>query len=354
MLISLPAPWRYPSSFITNGTVGSTNVGTLDAAGEYTAFLFTARQAMTISHVGVYAGVSGSPTADVRIETVDMTTGVPSGTLWDTDTNIVTGTLVSGNNLVALTASATIAIGDQVAVKVAYNSGTSLNLSYSNSMVGTSSNSPYLVTYTGGAAAKQAVPSKLVMSLGSSTTAFYSVDGLIPAVPANMVWDSGDSPVTRGLRFQLPFAARVCGLALFCGNDDGAFDYALYDDAGATLETASFDPDFRIDTTSGMIECIFDAPVSLDADTWYRAAVTATTSGTDTRMYTLTLPSLNYRTAVAWGENAHYATFAGSWTDTATAVIPLVCLLIDQIDNGGGGTQAKLLTSTLHPIGQGM
>ena len=95
---------------------------TMDASGDYDAIVLAAREAMTISHVGFRTGaVAGSPTADVRIETV-AATGLPSGTLWATNTNIVTGAL-SGSTyaLHALTASASITACQMFDVKTASN-----------------------------------------------------------------------------------------------------------------------------------------------------------------------------------------------------------------------------------------
>jgi hypothetical protein len=38
------------------------------------------------------------------------------------------------------------------------------------------------------------------------------------------------------------------------------------------------------------------------------------------------------------GANCHYATYAsGSWTDTATDQVPIMDILIDQLDDGTGG-----------------
>jgi hypothetical protein len=78
----------------------------------------TIATARITGHVGFRAGTAaGSPTIEVRIETLDAS-GLPSGTLWATNTNGTTGT-VSSNTYVlwALTASASIAKGQMFCVR---------------------------------------------------------------------------------------------------------------------------------------------------------------------------------------------------------------------------------------------
>jgi hypothetical protein len=94
-LQSIAGDLNWPGGAVTY-FAGAPSLGaldTFDAAGEYGAMILQAQEDMTISHVGFRtAGATGSPTADVRIETL-ASTGFPSGTLWATNTNIVTGTL---------------------------------------------------------------------------------------------------------------------------------------------------------------------------------------------------------------------------------------------------------------------
>src|SRR5580765_13275 len=125
-MVSTSGLIQWPQRFQTASSPGLNNIATLTAAGHYVCYISIAQEDMVISHVGFRVGTcTGSPTADCRIETV-ATTGLPSGTLWATNTNIVTGTLSTDTNVLnALTAAATITKGQVFAVKIAYNSGTS-------------------------------------------------------------------------------------------------------------------------------------------------------------------------------------------------------------------------------------
>jgi hypothetical protein len=328
---------------------------TVDAAGEYVAIVFMAREAMTVSHIGFRNNtVAGSPTADVRVETVDGTTGMPTGTLWATDTNIVTGTLTTNTfGLYALTASASIAVGDYVAVKIAYNSGTSFQIgsTFANS-VHPLTGLPYRVINTGTPTISTLL-SNLNMALGSSTTAFYSVLGVFPSTTAAAsTFNSGSSPAVRGLRFKVPFTGRCVGIRFSAGTSTGDFVYGLYSDAGSELSTSNHTHDGTNMITSAAVglELYFDNPVTLTADTWYRVRI-APSSVTDTAHTLITLPSADYIEATGFGANAHYTTFSGTWDDSATNQVPLINLLFDQLDDGagvgGGGGGAHILGGTV-------
>ena len=322
-----------------NFTTGAT---TLDAAGEYYCFILQAKENMVISHVGFsLAAVAGSPTADVRIETVD-TAGFPSGTLWATDTNIVSGTLTAAWTLVALTASASISKGQMFAVKIAYASGTSFQMRRSLHVVGgfglpyyvVNTGTPTKVTTAGGSSGSA------LLALGSSSTVFYKL--AFPNLPISALTEGRFDNVSsgkNGLRFQLPVSARIFGLHHYGQGWNGDFNAMLLDDAGTEVGSSStaFDGGQFFDLGVALNDLIFDTAVEIAANTWYRA-VLEPTSLTDISVSYLTLPSADYRSAMPGGSFWHYTTFDGSsWDDTATDKVPYLDLLIDQIDDGAGG-----------------
>ena len=68
-LVAAPPLVRWPGliSAITAAPALATDV-TLDAAGEYICYVFQAKEAMSLSHIGWRAGtVAGSPTVDTRV-----------------------------------------------------------------------------------------------------------------------------------------------------------------------------------------------------------------------------------------------------------------------------------------------
>lgn len=335
-LITLKTPLLWPAS---NGAVSSDTAFTLsgdlvDAAGEYLAHIFQADEDMTISHVGWRNGtVSGSPTADVRIETVDGS-GLPSGTLWAANTNLVTGTLTANTwNLNALTASASITKGQFWCVKIAYNSGTSFQVGRTAGATWQpSQNANFWRVLNQGTPTISNVTLVPFMAVGNSATTFHMVEGMWPVSTfTSTTFASGSSPNRYGLRFQVPFKGRLLG-ASFLSSQVGNFTLAVHDDAGTLLESIAVDGDYP-----RYIRCMnFDTSVSITKNTWYRVSVEATTV-TNQMVQTFTLPSSSYTGAIPWGAFGHLTTWNGSaWDDTNTTIIPIMNLAFDQIDDGEG------------------
>jgi len=336
-LQSLNAAIQWPGLVPNTGTAPTTAAGaTIDAAGEYDGAVFCAPFDMTISHVGWRVNtVSGSPTCDVRIETV-AATGLPSGTLWATNTNVVTGVMTAAWRLDALTASASITKGQLFAVKFLHNTGTSFTIrllsSYGISVAGL----PYRISNTG-------TPAKASMNginccFGSSSTTFYSLFQAIPVTTINNNIFNNLGSAARGNRFQVPFKCRVAGLAWIAGTSVGDFNAVLYDDSGNELSSSStaFDGDYKNAAAGAQVRAYFDNPVTLSPGAWYRMALEPS-SATNINQTVFGLSSADYRTAMPGGTNFHYATRAGgTWTDTTTSVA-LMDLLIDQLDDGVSG-----------------
>lgn len=338
------------SEFILSG-IGFVPDPTLDAAGEYSAWVGYAEQDMTVSHVGIFTRtVAGSPTAEIRIETVTASTGMPSGTLWGTNTNATTTTLANNTwYLTALTASATIAKGQAFAVLVKYASGTSVIMNRVNNFVSGVYGAPYEVTNVSGSAVKQVLQGPKCLVLGSSTTSFYPIRGMVPAIGITQIGTfNNTNSAKRGLRFQVPFPTRLVGVRWSTTNNLGDHNWVVYNDAGTELSSSStaFEGDIGTATTGGVRYLFFDNAVSLSKATWYRVALEPT-SATNTNLSTIQLAGANYRSAMPGGVNQHYTTFAtATWTDTATDTLPVMELLFDQFDDGtsgGGGSTAYVI-----------
>jgi hypothetical protein len=340
-LQSLGAPTIWPPSHrVINASPTVSSLTTLDAAGEYSGVVICAREAMTISHVGFRPGTcTGAPTADIRIETVDATTGLPTGALWAANTNIVSATLVTGTwALEALTASASIARGDTFCLKIAYNNGTSTQTgAYAGVLI--SSILPYRVDNTG-SPATALLSTHFNAALGSGATTFYAVPGLLPASSvANNTFSNSVAGAKRGLKFRVPFKCRVVGARYFTNGASGNFNIILEDSGGSELSSSStaYDGNLMAALGTGMADCYFVNSVTLSPATDYRVMVQPS-SATNCNISTATLPSADYRAAWPHGTNCLYSTYttAGGYVDTATTQIPVMDLLIDQLDDGAG------------------
>lgn len=340
-MVTLPGTIAWPGIVPAAGTGWSGGTTTnLTAAGHYQAYVYAANQDMVISHVGYKSGGAvGSPVADIRIETVDAS-GFPSGTLWATNTNVSSGTLTGNTDgLAALTASATITKGQVFCVKFAYSSGTSFNLTTLDTNMISNSTLPYKVLNTGTPTRGTINGETPAVYFGSSSTTFYCMIGSFPWTNIGGGTFNNTNSARRGLRFTIPFKARAVGLRWYNGGAIGDYNVALYNDAGTELSSSltAYDGDHTSATNSGIASAYFDNNVLLTAGTTYRLSIEPTTA-TNAAVYTHTLPSANARSATPAGTGCHYTTFAtGAWTDTSTSSLPVMDLLIDQLDDGAGG-----------------
>jgi len=340
-LVTLPSPIYWPglTGNVTGGG-GLTTTATVDASGEYVAYVYSAREDMVVSHVGFRAGtVAGSPTCTVSIETVDAT-GFPAGSAGFGSTNGTTATISSDTwVLTALGASATISKGSIFCVKITYASGTSVIIQQLNSVSLTMNYAlPYRVINTG-TPTRSVIDAFIVpIALGSSSTTFYQLLGALPLTAFSSGAFNNTNSAKRGLRFVPPMNCRAIGIRWYNGNSTGNFNAVLYNDAGTELSSSStaVDGDHNAAGTFGSANVHFDSTVTLTAGTAYRIAIEPS-SATNVNVSTFTLPSSSYFSATPAGGTAVYATFAtATWTDSTTQ-LPQMDLIIDQVDDGAGG-----------------
>lgn len=347
-LVNLPTPLYFPG--LVGSYIGGLNFGTaatLDASGEYITYVVTARENMTLSHIGFRAGtVANAPTVDVRIETVDGS-GIPSGTLWNlngtgANPSGTSGTVTTNSNpIVALADAAIIVKGDVFAVKILWG-GVATSSIIVQHIVGWSppagvSNLPYTVINTTGSAVK-ASPSTATVAFGSSLTTFYNVLGSVPtsAVTSNSQFNNTNS-AKRGLKFVAPMNARAIGMRWVPFTAVGNYNAVLYDTSDNVLATVSMDGDVTAASGNAPIAVYWTSAYSITAGTTYRIAIEPT-SATNVNVGTVTLPSSDYYSAspASASSTATYTTQVSStWTDSTTQ-LPIMDLIIDQVDNGAG------------------
>jgi len=322
-------------SLVTTGAISST---ALTSSGKI-GFVFQAPKTGTIDRILWQSGTaSGSPTVDVRLETVG--TGSPSGTLFGTNTNIVTGTVTSNTAYEStLTAGASVTQGDFLALVWAYASGTSIQIALASSnpsaggAMGSQLNLPQIST---------AGTYSLISGRLAYAAIRYSDGAYLPIASGGVAYGVGSttSPYTsgeKGIRFRLPFTARVSG----CWNTfDPDVDYTinLYADATAPGGTAILSQAIAtnrfIQKTAVGSVFSFASKTTLTANTWYR--LVASSSGSPGIRYLVnTIPSASYSAAVA---TDHYQTESsgGSWSNTET-ILPQMGVIIDGLDDGAGG-----------------
>lgn len=308
----------------------------VDASGKKAAAVIYAPKSGTVAKIGWRTGtVTASTSTDVRLETVDTTSGDPSGTLWATNTNGTEATVASNTwYATTLTAGASVTKGDLLAVVIAPSGTPNYNVSTGDSGGGLSINFPYVDLYTTSWAKTSVAP---VVALEYNDGSYEPIPGTLPASNySSPAFNSGSTPDEKGLHFKFAFPVRVTG---FCAafEQDTDTTFKLYDSDGATvLASVSVDSNARAAVSHSFFCHYFTTTHTLAKDTFYRLTAVPS-STTNCTMAEITVASVAAMDAWEGGQNLHMTerTDGGAWSQTTTKR-PLISLVIDGLDNGAG------------------
>jgi len=325
----------------------------IDATGEKVGFVFQVPKTGTIDRVCFRVrDVTTSQTLRAGLETVDATTGAPTGTQYGgsavgTQAAPVQQTFYE----VTLGTAASATAGDTVALVVQFDSTVgNLRLGQIDGLSGgPRAGIPYINHYTTAWAKSQSgVP---LMAIRYDDGSYENIGAMPFASRTDTAFNSGSTPDEIGNYFTLPGPMRAAGVFAIA-TPTGAFDIVFYEGSTA-LRTISVDPD--VVGNAGAVEFFlrFSSPVSLTASTAYRIVFkpTTTTNISVRQLGVLSTAMLD----VLPGGSDWYKTSrsdAGSWTEDNTARIWGLGILFDQIDDGasaGGGVGPRILT----PVGGG-
>jgi hypothetical protein len=336
--------------------LSSTHV--LDAANEVLAVVFQASAAGDIDRVKMYISAIGGTggTYDVRIETVDATTGEPTGTLFGTNTNLSAAYTTTGIKTVTLTAAATVAAGDNFAVVIKAVTADGTNKATFVCGIGPcDARHPYFLTGTTAAYVKSLLLPSVITPLYDDDT---TVAGTFPLAGDidNESWDStSTSNQDRGNAFTFPMAVRVMGFRL-CGGpvEDGAnFTVSVYNSAGTAQQTRTYDEDIMSGRTSGdegLIVGYFDTPYTVPANTKFYIAMRPTAAA-DVRMQKYTFMSATDRANVfPIGNGATRNNTSGIFNIESTDVVYPIFPIIDQVEIGEGGAGTIIIEESMQII----
>lgn len=313
----------------------------LDASGEKGAFVFQAPKTGSIRKIGVRFNTVTTPTdTDFRLETVDGTTGFPSGALFGTNTNVtVASASITSNTFVlsgALTADASVTKGQYIALVIAPSGSPNFNVALFSQPSTYQLGITYSAAFLSAAWSKSGTWNPFAVEYSDGSYAY-----IVGAIPASAVVDqaiaSNTTPDEIALKFTLAAPARVAGMWAMI-DPDADWDYVLYDSDGTTvLATASVDATNLVAVTDRYQPFLFATPVELTAGV-ARYATVKPTSTTGIGLALFDVPSAAAMDQMPGGQNFHYAarTDAGAWAATTTRR-PLIGLLIDQISDGVGG-----------------
>ena len=324
-----PLPARCAGSPTNSGKV-------IDAAGEKQGGTFYATATATIRKVGFPVQlVTSSGDVDVRIETIDATTGLPSGTLVHASADATITISATGWNTADFGDGngAPVTRGTQYAVVIQDNASSAPNIQIGVSNNDQFSDFPYQLGFVSSWAKVSNVNPIFSLEFADATYMVLPLNNQHVATAATSVFSNASSPDHRGLKFQVPFACRIAGCWTWFDMDGNA-DIKLYDSDGTTvLETQGVDKDIRR-TTAGNIQIVwFDNSEILTIDTFYRIAVAPSTT-TSIRYYNVSINSTAIMDSLPGTSNWHSTSKKDAgWTDV-TSTRPVIGLIIDQLDNG--------------------
>ncbi len=355
----IPKP---PPPTTANYSINSASANLLmDASGEKTGQVFPIFRAGSIRKVHILLGTVTTPTdTDIRIETVSAADGNPTGTLWATNTNasLASGSITSGALVtVTLTADATVAAGDLIAIVVTPSGTPNYNLASASNWDSNVTNAfPYPVQFTT-AWSKHTVKYCIFYEYSDGVYG-YRPDSCPFTSFTTHSTGSGSTPDEVAMKFT-PTVDMVVTGAWFLAGITGNFDIILYDSDGSTaLGSRSMDADQDRAATS-VNHAPFTSAVTLAAGTTYYLALKPTSASV------VAFLSGNVGAAAQLdadgypGQAWHYAerTDGGVWSATTTRRL-LVGLYVTQVDDGtgsggsgGGSLHHGLLPPHFHPHG---
>ncbi|MFN7019899.1 MAG: hypothetical protein ACK4WH_01050 [Phycisphaerales bacterium] len=287
----------------------STTSAVLDAPAEKVAVIGRAHKTGNISTVKGFcmavATGGGNPVYDVRIETVDKTTGRPTGTLWATNTNATLTVSATGAWSVTLTADAAVTAGDEFAVVVSATTvGGTQNATFQIAHASAwSVQFPYALSDTGAGWSVSG-------NMPAGQLAVYSdgdpVHGVSLSSPGTEQYNSSSTPDERGNRWNFDQSMRIHGLAGFLRpGASSTHDLILADSGGTELAKLNFDGDVhRVTSSEGLTIGRFSSPVTIPAATDFHTLLRPNTT-TNHRIVVHTFPSSSDRSLLE--PNAVYA-----------------------------------------------
>lgn len=326
----------------------------IDATSEKAAVVCFAPKTGTIDKVALRTGtVSTGDTVNVRLETVSLTTGDPTGTLLGTDSNKTQVIADTDDNkwfLTTLTTGVAVTKGDIFAVVIA-NGSVPGNINISGFRLDTN-DVVYGDLFAGAGPSWTKQANAMVTAFEYDDGTYAHAQGVAPVkLLNNMSIDTGTTPDEIGIIFQVPFASRAAGFWIIA-DLDGDADIVLYDSDGTSvLQSFSLDKDLQFSGAVRPLAGVFSGGSVLTKDTNYRL-VAKPTSLTNIVLREIEVDIAAQMDAMPAGQNFHRTerTDAGSWTQT-TMKIPLMGILLDQLDDGVGGSASGVRNPLVGPVG---
>lgn len=300
----------------------------ISGAGNYFAAIIPVPKTGNIRKVGfILASVTSSQTLKAEIQTVSS--GLPSGTLYGGSAK-GTATPASGANEITLGTDAAATAGDEIAVRIEFDS-TVGNVTFKSRALSSTYRigRPYIIENTGANTKREGWP---VIWLVYDDGSYAVIPGTAPITTIN----TGSVGTHRSLKFQLPFRSRLIGIWHQCGPGFGSATVLtpkLYAADGSTLLATGNAVDRNEPSTTAMLYHYLAFPRTiLSANTVYYVMIDTGGSSTPQAYVTFTSAAV----MAAWGGSQIKSATgsAGSLVEQALDR-PMTYLVLDQIEAGG-------------------
>lgn len=310
---------------------------TISDAAHQVAFIFRVPKTGTIDKLGfLIRAVTTAQSLDIRLETVDATTGHPTGTLVAAGAEGTVASPVANTfHEVTLTTPPSVTINDYVAVVILFTStGGDLQIAAWDTQTSTGDYAqlPYCDHYTASWAKQKFIPICSVRYNDST----YPFNGMLPIKNQSEIGvNTGSAPDEVGLKFQLPMQTKIKGLWLFTYLRE-PLTLKIYDENDTLLDSVVYDEDITDDTAAGWNVWLFNSSILLEPNKTYRITQLPTTAVDIFVQYfeTLNNAMLTQLTAdenFVWTQRAD----AGEWADTDTRR-PYWGLILDAVGSENG------------------
>ena len=338
----------YPSP--SSGTPTFTLSSNLAVAGYKAANIMEVSKAGDISKIRIRTGTlaNASNIYTVSVQTVDLTTGNPSGTLWSANTQKtgVTGFAANSSYTITLDAVATVAAGDLIAIVIeitTFAGNNTMTLGTSDNGVG-DTYIPAVLNFT------------TVWARGTATCGFgveYSdgsfADGpfMYPLAAINTIsLTTSSTPRMIGNKVNIPITSRCVGVWAYA-DADADFKVTLFGSDGSTvLGTITTDKDIPAAIgTPGTYLLYFSSAITLNANTNYYLMIEGL--GATVNVYDYEGFSENARKALPGGTlfskvttTTNAPTSTSDYTDEVTKQAQ-IGLILDGFDAGGAAAATE-------------
>ena len=338
-----------PGTMIRFGVSTNTYGTTLDAAGEFCGAVIQIPKDGNLTKIGFRTGtVTVSDAIEVRVETVDPTTGRPTGILIHADAYGIQVS-VSANTTYWVELQDPVAVTKSyvpIAVVVKFNSYVAGNLIILHGLTFQSSSVmilPYIFHYIGSTLFSN--------NLFAAPNFGLEYDGVIeplagafPAIASGaQSWGKNDNPDRHGLALSFPYSCEVIGI-FFLIDLDGGTEIEFYDSDGITIipkGTIVLDKDIKGSTAGVMSIITLTTPIELAKNETYRVVLhpTSTTNISLAHLDVTNDGAVEAMNAIDGGVDWYYTscnsppTNITDWTNLLTRR-PLMGFLINQLDDG--------------------